>query len=150
MTDVMTEKQRSHNMSMIKGTNTTPEIVVRMALRAKGVRKYRVAYPLRGKPDLVFVREKLAVFVDGCFWHKCPECYREPRTNTAFWKNKIDNNAKRDTKNNGVLRMNGWVVIRIWEHEIRSDPSLVADRIISELTRLRISLRVKYPHMRLL
>ena len=80
-----------------------------------------------------FHREKTAVFVDGCFWHHCPACYREPSTNSLFWKMKAERNAERDMKVNALLREQGWKVIRIWEHEIRADPCLATRAVMSTL-----------------
>ena len=120
MADVHTREQRSYNMSMIKGKNTKPELMLRKYLFSKGIRGYRVHYKLPGKPDIVFNKYKIAIFVDGCFWHKCPECFKKPATNKKFWKDKIDGNVKRDGEVNKILKREGWKVIRIWEHRIKN------------------------------
>lgn len=135
MPDVHTKKQRSYNMSMIKCRDTNPEISLRKLLFANGVRGYRINYKLKGKPDVVFPKQKLAVFVDGCFWHKCPKCFVEPRTNKVFWKEKINSNIKRDKDVNKQLKKMGWKIIRIWEHEIKNEKIIkrkVIDRIKNE------------------
>lgn len=130
MTDVLTKTQRSFNMSQIKSTNTTPELILRKILYSNGLRGYRLHCKLiMGKPDIVFVKNKIAIFVDGCFWHKCPECFIKPQTKTAFWMKKINSNVKRDKKTNVVLRSDGWKVIRFWEHEIYLTPDKCFGRI---------------------
>jgi len=104
MTDILTKKQRSYNMSMIKGKNTKPEITLRKILCANGLRGYRVHYTLPGRPDIAFSKRKIAIFIDGCFWHKCPQCFIRPSTNKAFWSKKIGSNVKRDRIVNAELK----------------------------------------------
>ncbi len=133
MVDVLTKKQRSYNMSMIKGKNTKPELIIRKLLSSNGIRGYRINYKLPGKPDIVFTKYKLAIFIDGCFWHKCPKCFIEPDKNKEFWKNKINGNVKRDKKVNRVLKKDGWKVLRFREHLLRKDPDQVYRRITKEL-----------------
>jgi DNA mismatch endonuclease (patch repair protein) len=118
MADVLTKKQRSYNMSMIRGKNTQPERFLRRTLSEKGIRGYRLHYKLPGKPDIVFPKKRIAIFIDGCFWHKCPKCFIRPETNRGFWNKKIDSNVKRDKAVNAELRGRGWKVLRIWEHEL--------------------------------
>jgi len=100
--------------------DTVPEMVIRKALSAAGLR-YRVDYPLPGLPrrraDIVFTRQHLAVFVDGCFWHKCPEHATFPKTNAEWWRQKLQRNWDRDRETDIILTTNGWEVIRVWEHE---------------------------------
>jgi len=108
-------------MSMIRCANTKPEIALRKLLFANGLRGYRLHYRLTGRPDIVFPKKKIAVFIDGCFWHKCPKCFQKPVTNRAFWRKKIDCNVKRDKVVGVELKRKGWRVLRIWEHEIRKD-----------------------------
>lgn len=107
-------------MSMIKCRNTKPELVLRKMLLKLGYKGFRRNYKLFGKPDLVFVKRRVVLFVDGCFWHKCPKCFKTPETNKSFWKTKIDANVKRDKVVNKQLKELGWEVIRIWEHEIEN------------------------------
>jgi len=107
-------------MQSTKRRDTLPELVLRQKLHALGLR-YRVdAKPLpesRRKADIVFRRAKVAVFVDGCFWHGCPEHASWPRANANFWSNKIEANRARDADTNCGLEEQGWLVIRIWEHQ---------------------------------
>ncbi len=121
MADVLTKEQRSYNMSRIKGKNTKPELLFRKYLFSKGLKGYRIGYKLTGKPDIVFPKYKIAMFVDGCFWHRCPKCFVKPATNINFWKKKIDGNVRRDKEINKILKKEGWKVIRFWEHEIKKD-----------------------------
>jgi len=120
MTDVLTKKQRSYCMSRIHAKDTQPEIILRKTISGAGIRGYRLHYKLPGRPDIVFPRRKIAIFIDGCFWHKCPECFIKPETNRKFWSKKIDSNVKRDKIVNAELKTKGWQVIRIWEHEIEN------------------------------
>lgn len=121
MADTHTKEQRSFNMSKIKARNTGPEIQLRKFLFAHHFRGYRIHSNLPGKPDIVFTKKKVAVFIDGCFWHKCPECYTEPKSNRGYWIPKIQANVERDQRNTAELESMGWTVIRIWEHEIKKD-----------------------------
>src|SRR3990167_909880 len=93
--DVLNPEQRSYCMSRIKGKNTKPEVALRKALWGLGFR-YRIKSRLPGKPDIVFPALKVAIFVDGCFWHKCPEHYISPKTRVDFWEKKISGNVERD------------------------------------------------------
>jgi len=110
--------------------DTTPELAVRRALHAAGLR-YRVDYPLafdrRRRADVVFTRQKVAVFIDGCFWHGCPDHSTTPKQNTDYWGPKLARNAARDLDTTQRLSDDGWTVLRFWEHE---DPSAVVARII--------------------
>jgi DNA mismatch endonuclease (patch repair protein) len=129
MTDVLTPEQRKLNMSHIRGKNTGPEIKLRKILWSNGIRGYRIHYNLLGKPDIVFTKKKIAIFVDGCFWHKCPACFQEPETRKEFWMKKIQSNVERAAKVNEQLKSEGWTVIRVWEHEIRKEPEKIVKRI---------------------
>jgi len=110
---------RSENMSRIRSTNTKPEILLRKALWAKGLR-YRIHTNLPGRPDLVFSQAKVAVFVDGCFWHGCPFHYSAPRDRWDFWKDKLRRNVIRDMEVDEKLTDLGWKIVRIWEHELKN------------------------------
>lgn len=127
-TDVLTEEQRSRCMAANKGQDTKPEVRLRKKLWAQGYR-YRFGHGLPGKPDLVFVSRRVVIFVDGCFWHRCPEHFRMPRTNRQFWEDKINRNVERDAWVNEKLASAGWQVIRVWEHEIRKDLDGVVKRL---------------------
>lgn len=116
-------------MQANKGRDTKPELALRRAVHALGLR-YRVSIrPLpsvRRTADLVFTRAKVAVFLDGCFWHGCPEHHTTSRTNAAYWADKIERNLARDAETNQMLTSAGWSVIRVWEHE---DPETAAKHV---------------------
>ena len=122
-------------MSRIRGKNTSPELKLRKMLWESGIRGYRVHYKLPGKPDIVFTRKKVVVFVDGCFWHKCPVCFRPPETNAEFWNEKLQKNVERDLKVTKELEDLGWPVLRFWEHEVKKTPEDVVARILLALNR---------------
>lgn len=112
-------------MAAVKRANTKPEVALRSALHRTGFR-FRKDFPIRVsstliRPDIVFTRERVAVFIDGCFWHMCPKHSTMPATNTEFWKTKLEGNAARDAKQGGLLVGDGWLVVRIWEHEPLDD-----------------------------
>ena len=122
-------------MSKIRGTNTKPELIVKNMMDGRIFRYQPKGIP--GKPDFGNKRRRIAVFVDGCFWHKCPKCYSEPKSNRKFWTEKIERNVKRDRIINSGLRKNGWVVLRIWEHSIKRKPKLVIGRINRTVSNVR-------------
>ncbi|MCW8966545.1 MAG: very short patch repair endonuclease [Candidatus Pacearchaeota archaeon] len=128
MNDVLSREQRSYCMSRIQGKGTKPELIIRKLLWSNGHR-YRIKNKLPGRPDIVFPGKKLAVFIDGCFWHHCPDHYVEPKTRRDFWENKISGNVERDIKNNAKLNDLGWRIIRIWEHDVKKDPVACVSRI---------------------
>lgn len=109
-------------MSSNKAKNTKPELVVRKFLWENGLKGYRI-HPsnIPGKPDIAFISKKIAIFINGCYWHRCPTCnYSIPKSNTEFWKNKFLKNVERDRKKIEELEELGWKVITIWECEIKS------------------------------
>lgn len=125
MPDVLSPAQRSFCMSRIQANNTKPELILRKALWAHGLR-YRLKNKLPGRPDLFFSGSKLAVFIDGCFWHNCPVHCQVPQTNQSFWQKKLLINKERDEKVSKALEREGWNVIRFWEHEVKDDlPSCI-------------------------
>lgn len=138
MTDVLTPEQRKKNMSAIKGKNTKPEIKIRKLLWENSIRGYRIHYDLPGKPDITFTKYKIAIFIDGCYWHKCPECFREPKTNTEFWMKKINGNVERDQKITKELEDSGWTVLRFWEHEVRKDTENIISIILDTIKSLNL------------
>lgn len=122
-------------MARVRSTgNRTTEWRLRGALIKYGVSGWRLnSRELPGRPDFVFREAKVAVFVDGCFWHGCPSCGRLPKTRQAFWRTKIAANVLRDKRDNRKLRQLGWTVVRIWEHELKSRDT---KRCISRIRRL--------------
>jgi DNA mismatch endonuclease, patch repair protein len=112
---------RSEQMARIRSGNTRPEVTLRKALWREGLR-YRIgARTPVGRPDLLFARWRVAVFVDGCFWHGCPKHYAAPRTQREFWAKKLDRNVERDRLQTVELERIGWTVVRVWECSILKD-----------------------------
>lgn len=134
MTDKLTKSQRSENMSKIKSHNTKLEVSFRKQLYKKGIR-YLLSYPLIGKPDLVIPSKKLAIFINGCFWHQHKGCKLScmPKTNTDFWKTKLEGNKGRDKKVRIELKKKGWEVITVWECEIEGNVTHAVNKIIKSL-----------------
>lgn len=114
-----------------KGNKSTELKMVKL-FRENKITGWRRHLPLPGKPDFTFRKEKLTIFVDGCFWHRCPKCFRDPKTNAEFWKNKIESNVKRDRKVTNELRQAGWSVIRLWECQLKK-PQRFLTRIQKKL-----------------
>ena len=113
-------------MSRIRGKgNKSTEVRLIKLFREHGITGWRRHQKLPGKPDFLFRRERLAVFVDGCFWHGCPRCYRIPKQNAEFWETKIGGNQKRDRKVSRQLRKLGWSVCRIWECRLKNPDSVI-------------------------
>jgi DNA mismatch endonuclease (patch repair protein) len=121
--DKISKERRSRNMSNIKSKDTLPEIRVRKALWKMGYR-YRLHYKkLPGKPDIVLINYKIAIFVHGCFWHRHENCIEasRPKTNSEYWETKILKNKERDKKYRKEIKRMGWKIIIIWECKIKND-----------------------------
>ena len=127
----------SGRMSTARRRDTAPEIALRRQLHALGLR-YRVTYPMPGQRrrtiDVAFTRLRLAIFVDGCFWHGCPEHGTRPRSNSAWWQQKLAANTARDRDTDRLLTEAGWTVLRFWEH---TDPKEAARTVLRTLEDLR-------------
>jgi DNA mismatch endonuclease (patch repair protein) len=125
---------RSQLMSRIRSRgNKKTEIALIRLLRARRITGWRRHQPLPGRPDFLFRREHVAVFVDGCFWHGCPVCYRRPSSNQAFWDQKLKTNRARDRRVTSELRATGWTVLRIWEHQLTKGGDACIRRLLSAL-----------------
>lgn len=122
MGDTLSKKERSIRMSLVRSSgNKSTELFVEAALKANriaGWKKHPKGIP--GKPDFYFPKQRLAVFVDGCFWHMCPVCDRLPKSRPEFWHAKIDQNRRRDNRLRRRLRALGFRTMRIWEHELKT------------------------------
>lgn len=120
MGDVFDRTTRSRVMSAIRGENTTPELIVRRCLHARGLRFRIHVRKLPGRPDIVLSKHRAVVFVHGCFWHQHPNCRFAvmPKTNRAFWKAKLDGNRIRDVRAVANLRLAGWRVFTVWECDL--------------------------------
>lgn len=133
MSDVFTQEKRSDVMSRIRGSgNKKTELALMKLLRRYHVTGWRRGQSVFGKPDFVFYDKRVAIFVDGCFWHCCPKHCKIPRNNQAFWEKKFASNMARDLLVNRTLRKLGWRVIRIWEHDLIRDDVCI-QRIMSAL-----------------
>ena len=122
-------------MAMQATRDTEPELLLRRVLHGRGLRYRLHRRPidgLRRTADIVFSGRRLAVFVDGCFWHGCPEHGSLPKNNRSWWEAKLSANTLRDRETDEALRAAGWGVLRIWEHE---DPEAAADRVVEQLRR---------------
>jgi DNA mismatch endonuclease, patch repair protein len=124
---------RSEQMARIRSRNTRPEVLLGSLLWRGGARYRKHAATPVGRPDFVFVGKRLAVFVDGCQWHGCPEHYVRPRTRNDFWGRKLDENVARDVRQTLGLESAGWRVIRIWEHELWRNPAAAARKVLDAL-----------------
>lgn len=121
MTDVFSIAKRSEVMSRIRSRgNKDTELRMIKVFRKAGVKGWRRNQKLIGSPDFIFRASGVAVFVDGCFWHGCPQCYRRPSSNREYWDAKVAQNRQRDRAVTRSLRKLGWRVLRIWEHELVS------------------------------
>jgi len=122
-----------------RGKDTGPEKILRRALRRSGITGYRMNWKgAPGKPDVAFPEHRLAIFVNGCFWHRCPRCnLRLPKTNRGYWKKKFELNVERDARKKKDLEIAGWHVMTIWECEIREDVDRYVRRIKRRLNTYR-------------
>ena len=147
MADTITKIQRSAVMAAVRSSeNQSTELRLVALLRAMGITGWRRRFPLDGRPDLVFPKLRVALFVDGCFWHGCRLHYRHPSSNQTYWTAKLARNRRRDRAISRALRSEGWTVIRIWEHELRREalPKLTR-RILRVLRPLPPSRRHRTP-----
>jgi len=120
---------RSENMSRIRAENTTAELILRAALEQVGLQGEAHGRTPVGRPDLVLESKRVAVFIDGCFWHGCPLHYVRPRTREAFWSAKLEENVGRDRRQTQGLCQAGWRVVRVWEHEVYEGLEQVVARV---------------------
>ncbi|WP_067857748.1 very short patch repair endonuclease [Nocardia shimofusensis] len=129
----LTDAATSARMSRQRRAGTEPELALRRELHRRGLRYFVDRAPIRGqrrRADVVFPRRKVAVYVDGCFWHRCPQHATDPKNNAQWWAEKLAGNVARDRATDETLRAAGWQVVRIWEHE---DAATAADRVQSAL-----------------
>ncbi len=125
----------SRVMSANRAKNTSPELTLRKRLWSVGHKGYRLHYKkIPGRPDITFISKKVAIFVNGCFWHRCPHCsYSLPKTNTDFWKEKFKRNKRRDEEKERELNKRGWKVLVIWECELKKNIESVINRVRKSL-----------------
>lgn len=125
------DKNALHTMRANRSEGTGPELALRSALRAAGLKGYRVNLKgVPGRPDVAFVRARLAIFVHGCFWHRCRLCNPPlPKRHARFWRDKLAANVERDERTRTRLEQLGWTTVEFWECEVMSAPRLCADRV---------------------
>ncbi len=122
----------SKSMRSNKRKDTKPELILRKALRDNGMSGYRLQWKVPGRPDICYPGRKIAIFVNGCFWHRCPKCNLGlPKSNVDFWSTKFERNVARDARNYKTLEEAGWRVVVIWECEIKRDLPMIVNRIHS-------------------
>ncbi|WP_147795629.1 very short patch repair endonuclease [Cellulomonas sp. Y8] len=135
-----TDQATSARMARVRNRDTAPEMAIRRELHRRGRRFFvqRAVLPGRRRPDLVFPRLRVVVFVDGCFWHSCPQHASTPKTNAEWWAQKLARNVARDRQTDADLHHAGWRVVRVWEHE---GVASACDRVEAELTRAKQELQ---------
>jgi len=129
----LTPEQRRKNMQHIRSTGTAAERSLMDALQQKGLIFTTHDKSIIGKPDLVFLEQKVAVFVDSDFWHGNPARYVRPKTNVEYWDKKITGNKKRDHKVNRTLKKQNWTIIRLWEYDIKHDLDSSVKQVLAKL-----------------
>jgi DNA mismatch endonuclease, patch repair protein len=127
MVDTVSPEIRSRTMAQVRSQrNRSTEWRLRAYLIRAGIRGWQLnPQDLLGKPDFAFREQRLLLFVDGCYWHGCPKCYRRPSTNTKYWDAKVERNRRRDGKTTAQLKRDGWRVMRIWEHQLSKMDSVL-------------------------
>lgn len=128
--DKFTKEQRRRNMQAIKSKKTKLENNVTTYLWRNGYRFGKNVKDLEGKPDIAIKKYKLVIFIDSCFWHKCPIHYKPPSTNVEFWESKMSGNKKRDSKVTDNYKNKKWNILRIWEHELKNDFEKTMHKVI--------------------
>jgi len=126
MADKFSKETRSYIMSRIRSKNTKPELIMKESLKGLYL---RYQPKMLGNPDFASKKHKLVVFVDGCYWHACPMCYNEPKSNKGYWVQKIKKNVDRDRKYTKKLKKAGWKVMRFWEHQVLKAPNKCREKI---------------------
>lgn len=144
MADIWNAKKRSEVMSRIRSRgNKDTELKLAAIMRAAGITGWRRHQPVLGRPDFVFRRARLAVFVDGCFWHGCPKHGRNPGSNQKYWLPKLARNRARDLEIAKLLRHAGWRVLRIWEHDL-ANPDNITLSVREALCQNRSCIRARH------
>lgn len=131
--DNLTRAQRQKNMQNIRSIDTAPERLVMRGLKKRKIYFAKYVSSIIGKPDIVFRRKKVAVFIDSDFWHGHPKRFIMPKSNRKYWRNKIKNNKQRDKKVTKQLRKDGWKVIRIWEYDVKRNTNKCLDKILTAI-----------------
>jgi DNA mismatch endonuclease, patch repair protein len=124
---------RSENMARIRSANTEPEVLLRKRLWSLGVRYRRRSSTPAGRADIAIASQRVAVYVDGCFWHGCPEHYVRPRSSTSRWEAKLIENVRRDRRQTLKLLEAGWTAIRVWEHQVRENLEATTELVLEAI-----------------
>ena len=130
MAEKISKETRSRIMSKIRSKNTKPELILKKLLKGTHLRQHP---NIEGKPDFGSKSKKIAIFIDGCYWHGCPKCGHIPKTRTEFWKAKIERNITRDNSNRAKLRKIGIKPLRFWEHQLKKKEDL--KKVINKITK---------------
>jgi DNA mismatch endonuclease Vsr len=133
--DDLSKEDRHKNMQNIRSENTVPELLVMNELKRRKIYFAKYVDKIFGKPDIVFRRKKVIVFIDSDFWHYNPKIFIMPKTNTEYWEKKIQKNRERDKLVNKTLKKDGWKVLRFWESAIKKDVNKIVDRIKKEVNK---------------
>lgn len=144
--DTFTKEKRSEIMSRVKGKDSKLELQLRRELTKANLRYRKHVTRLPGKPDVAFIGRRIAIFVDSCFWHCCPEHGTIPATNRKFWRDKLRGNYERDHAVNLEYEQMGWMVVRIWEHDFKKDGEKVTRELIKTIR--SVELRARPAHGR--
>lgn len=139
--DNLTREQRQKNMHAIKSCGTKMEVFVCKSLWHYGIRFRKNVKELPGKPDIAIKKYKIAIFLDSCFWHKCPMHFKRPKSNNEYWDTKIKRNIERDKEINIYYSKNGWHIMRIWEHQFKHPKS--KEKTIKEILEFITSAKEK-------
>ena len=124
MADNVSKEQRSKTMSRVKSKWTNPERKFHNYLKSYKI-KHKMYPKISGNPDILLIEENTAVFLQGCFWHKCPKHYRQPHSNKSYWLGKIKKNIVRDKRSYRILRQQGFKVLIVWEHDIKDMEKII-------------------------
>ncbi|EKE29590.1 MAG: hypothetical protein ACD_2C00141G0012 [uncultured bacterium (gcode 4)] len=128
--DKFTPEKRSEIMSKIRAKNTKIEITLRRAIYDEWIRWYRLHHRVHKiRWDLTFIGKRVIIFIDWCFWHWCPECFKAPKSRVEYWWPKIQTNMDRDIRNTAILEAEWWTVLKFWEHEIRKNLKSVVEEV---------------------
>ena len=133
MADKFTKEKRSKIMSSIRGKDTKIEVAFRKALWRDGFRYSKNSVKYFGKPDIVLKKYQTVIFIDSCFWHGCKKHFRMPATNKKYWQTKIERNIARDKEVNKHYKQIGWTIIRVWEHDIKTDVDVINIKSLNHL-----------------
>ncbi|MEK7654518.1 MAG: very short patch repair endonuclease [Patescibacteria group bacterium] len=131
--DNVSKKRRSEIMGLVKSKETKMEVAFRKELSSRGLRYRKNSVSYLGKPDIVFKKNKLVIFLDSCFWHGCKKHLRIPTRHKKYWVAKINRNKKRDFEVSRHYKKLGWKIVRAWEHKIKKDRSALVNKILGVL-----------------